>query len=90
MIISFENASSAITADQLLSEARITAAVMPTPSAIQVGCGFCLRLPPELLTSAIEKIESNGVSYSGVFTRTEEHGKSVYKPYDAGGMSNEE
>ncbi|MDR0649096.1 MAG: DUF3343 domain-containing protein [Synergistaceae bacterium] len=91
MMISFANASSAITADKLLSEAGIVAMVMPVPSAIQTGCGFCLRLSPKLLADAIKLIESNGVAYSGVFSRTEEQGVSAYRPLgqgtDAGGIS---
>jgi hypothetical protein len=94
MIISFENASSAIAADQLLSGAGIAAMVMPVPSSIQSGCGFCLRLPPELLGAAIARLESGGIPYTGVFSRAEEHGGSVYAPFKnsivAGGMSVEE
>jgi hypothetical protein len=94
MIISFETVSSAIAADQLLSEGGITAMIMPAPSSIQLGCGFCLRLSPKLLPVAIEKLENGGVQYSGVFSRAEEHSKSVYTPFNkdivAGGTSVED
>jgi hypothetical protein len=83
IIISFANVSSAIAAEQILSGEGITALVMPTPSAIQKGCGFCLRLPPQSLAAAIECLEKSGVQYSGVFSRDPKNGGSVYAPFDA-------
>ncbi|MDR1019570.1 MAG: DUF3343 domain-containing protein [Synergistaceae bacterium] len=89
MVINFANVSSAIAAEQALSQAGILAMVMPTPSSVQAGCGFCLRLPPQSLDAAIERLDSDGVSYSGVFSRSVEQGGDTYVPlgaFAAGGV----
>jgi hypothetical protein len=84
MVISFDSASHAILAEQILSEAGIPVTVMPTPSAIRAGCGFSLRLSQNLLDAAIENLKNNGVLYSSVFSRDDRQGKSVYLPLKGG------
>jgi hypothetical protein len=83
IVINFANVSSAILAEQILSKADIPVMVMPTPSSVQAGCGFCLRLSPVLLDAAIERLDLCGVSYSGVFSRSVEQGKDIYLPLGA-------
>ncbi|MDR0765000.1 MAG: DUF3343 domain-containing protein [Synergistaceae bacterium] len=77
-IIDFANVSSAIIAEQVLSGDGISTTVMPTPSAVRAGCGFCLRLSRKSPAAAVECLENNNVPYSGVFSRTEEQGRNAY------------
>jgi hypothetical protein len=47
VIICFENVSRAIMAEQALVKQAFNVRLMPVPSGIRAGCGFCLRFSPE-------------------------------------------
>ncbi|MDR0527759.1 MAG: DUF3343 domain-containing protein [Spirochaetaceae bacterium] len=61
-IICFESAAQAIMAEQALLEHKFYVRVMPTPSAIRAGCGFCLRFLPEELDKAALFLAQNGLA----------------------------
>jgi hypothetical protein len=71
-IISFENVTQAIQAEQALLEAGFPVTVMPLPSSIRKGCGLCLRLPPERLEKAVSHLAQSGVSRSALFMRKDD------------------
>jgi hypothetical protein len=52
VIVCFDSTSQAIMAEQALLEQAFNVRVMPKPSAIKAGCGFCLRFLP----NDIEKV----------------------------------
>jgi hypothetical protein len=47
VIFCFESAAQAIMAEQALLEGAFDVRIMPVPSQIRAGCGFCLRFLPE-------------------------------------------
>jgi hypothetical protein len=77
-VISFESVSHAIQAEQFLLEAGFQVKVMPVPSSLKPGCGFCLRLPYERIAEACGCLGRNGVSRSDVFLRDENGEFSAY------------
>jgi hypothetical protein len=68
-LINFEGASRAILAERILSEAGLPVKVMPTPSAVREGCGFCLRLPPERVREALDLLGGLGEPRPEIFVR---------------------
>jgi hypothetical protein len=60
VIICFESVSSAIMAEQALNGAAFKARVMPVPSGIRGGCGFCLRFSPEDIDGAAAFLSGRG------------------------------
>ena len=83
-VICFKNVSGAIMAEQALVKNRFSVRVMPAPSAIQGGCGFCLRFLPEDLERAVAFLSERGFSVTEAYLR-EEAGESVtYRKISAG------
>ena len=78
-IICFENASKAIMAEQALTGNSFTVWVMPTPSGIRGGCGFCLRFPPEDLKRAVAFLSEKGLAETEAYLREETGGHITYK-----------
>ena len=74
-IICFESVSAAIMAEQILVEGSFTVRVMPTPSSIRAGCGFCLRFLPEDLEQAAEFLAKKGISAGETYIKekTDDH-----------------
>ncbi|GMO47502.1 MAG: hypothetical protein Ta2G_02970 [Termitinemataceae bacterium] len=76
IMISFENVTRAITAEQELIKRGFDVRVMFMPEILQNGCGFCLRLYPDDFKKASDylaeiEIEIRGAwkkSSSGEFT----------------------
>jgi hypothetical protein len=77
-VISFESVSHAIQAERFLLEAGFPVKVMPVPSSLKSGCGFCLRLPSERAAEACGCLGRNGVPRSDVFLRGENGEFSAY------------
>ena len=82
-VITFAGASHAIQAEQFLLELGLPVKVMPTPSDVGAGCGFCLRLPPELARDALAKLAEGGIPHSATFIRRERDGRDAYEIFDA-------
>ena len=59
-IICLENVSNAILAEKKLIENNFSVKVMPTPSGIKTGCGFCLRFSPDDLLKAADFLATKG------------------------------
>jgi hypothetical protein len=61
VIICFDSTSHVIMAEQTLLEQGFDVRVMPRPSAIKAGCGFCLRFLPEAIEKAIVSLAKCGI-----------------------------
>ncbi|SHH60082.1 Protein of unknown function [Sporobacter termitidis DSM 10068] len=81
-IITFDNTSSAIKAEQYLLAARLRVGVMPLPSQVRAGCGICLRLPEEQIGAALEVLCGNSIADNGVYVRTAAGNTYVYGAVD--------
>ncbi|MDR1030105.1 MAG: DUF3343 domain-containing protein [Treponema sp.] len=75
-IICFESTSQAIMAEQVLLEQAFYVRVMPKPSSIQAGCGFCLRFLPEDIDKAVSFLSKCGINVKETY-RMEESGGTV-------------
>ena len=54
-------------AEQVLLEGGYSVRVMPVPSSIREGCGFCLRLIPEELQRAVASLSDRGLTLTDVY-----------------------
>ena len=54
-------------AEKALVEGGFSVQVMPVPSAIREGCGFCLRLISEELEQAAAFLSERGIFLSDVY-----------------------
>jgi hypothetical protein len=68
-IICFESVAQAIMAEQALIERKFLVKVMPTPSSIRGGCGFCLRFLPEDLENAAVFLLERGLPVTEAYLR---------------------
>lgn len=82
IVITFDGASRAIQAEQFLLERGMPVKVMPTPSGVRAGCGFCLRLPPELARDALSQLMEFGMPHAGAFIRRERSGGDSYEIFE--------
>ena len=78
-IICFESVSKAIMAEQALVEKKFSVRVMPTPSAIKGGCGFCLRFLYEDFSLAAAFLLEQGFNDMESYFREETDGDVSYK-----------
>lgn len=60
IIVGFESVAAAIMAEQALTEHAFYVRVMPMPSGIRAGCGFCLRFLPEDIDKAAAFLSERG------------------------------
>jgi hypothetical protein len=72
VIVCFESTSQAIMAEQALLERKFYVRVMPKPSAIKAGCGFCLRFLPEAIGCVVAFLSECGVNVTKTYRMTEE------------------
>ncbi|MHB9292019.1 hypothetical protein Holit_01107 [Hollandina sp. SP2] len=70
-------------ADQALLEEAFNVRVMPKPSAIKAGCGFCLRFLPDDLEKAVLFLLKQGVHIKETYRKEESDGSVSYRkvPY---------
>ncbi|MHB9293330.1 hypothetical protein Holit_02451 [Hollandina sp. SP2] len=82
-ILCFESTSQAIMAEQALLEEAFNVRVMPKPSAIKAGCGFCLRFLPDDLEKAVLFLLKQGVYIKETYRKEESDGSVSYRkvPY---------
>jgi hypothetical protein len=71
VMICFESVSGAIMAEEALREQGFTVRVMPVPSGIRGGCGFCLRFSPEDLERAAAFLGERGFAINEAWERSE-------------------
>jgi hypothetical protein len=70
-IICFENATQAIMAERALVENAFSVRVMPLPSSVRKGCGFCLRFAPDDLARAVAFLAERGFTAMETYAREE-------------------
>jgi hypothetical protein len=66
-IICFDSAALAIMAEQAFLENKFYVRVMPKPSAIKEGCGFCLRFLPDTFESVLAFLSKREIKYTGCY-----------------------
>jgi hypothetical protein len=69
VIICFESVSAAIMVENALKEQAFDIRVMPVPSGIRSGCGFCLRFSPEDIDSAAVFLSGRGFDIKEAWER---------------------
>ena len=79
VIICFENVTRVIMAEQALAGNKFSVRVMPTPSGIQEGCNFCLRLLPEDIERAAAFLLEQGFTGIEAYRRNKTEGPVSYK-----------
>ncbi|MDR0409388.1 MAG: DUF3343 domain-containing protein [Spirochaetaceae bacterium] len=77
-IICFESTSHAIMAEQELRERDFHVRVMPKPSAIEAGCGFCLRFLPKDLEDALKFLSDAGIIIKEIYSMEKTDGRVSY------------
>lgn len=78
IVLTFHSTHHAIQAEQLLIAEGISVSVMPLPSSIRAGCGLCLRIRPDDLKQAEERLRNAALPTDGRYTRTVHNGSSSY------------
>jgi hypothetical protein len=78
-IICFESTSQAIMAEQTLLEKGFNVRVMPKPSAIEAGCGFCLRFSPDDLDKVVSFLATCGINIKETHRMEESDGAVSYR-----------
>jgi hypothetical protein len=79
-IVYFESTVEAILAEQALAGRGVFVRVMPTPSGIRAGCGFCLRFLPEDIERAAIVLLECGITVAEVYVRKDaDDGESYMK-----------
>jgi hypothetical protein len=81
VIICFESTTQAILAEQTLLEKALNVRVMPKPSAIQAGCGFCLRFLPEDIEKVVPCLADCGIVVTAIYRMEESGGKASYSVF---------
>jgi len=81
-IICFENVSKAIMAEQMLTEKKVPVKVMPMPSSIRAGCGFCLRFLPKDIREAAAFLWEQSFTGIEAYMREETDGAASYQKID--------
>jgi hypothetical protein len=77
-IICFESTSQAILAEQTLLEGAFYVRVMPKPSAIEAGCGFCLRFLPEDIEKGVVFLSKYGIHVKEIYRMEKLDGTVTY------------
>jgi hypothetical protein len=78
-IVCFESAAQAILAEESLVEGNFSVRVMPVPSGIRAGCGFCLRFIPEELERAVAFLSERGLVLTEAYIRDDTKTSGFYK-----------
>jgi hypothetical protein len=77
-IICFESTAQAIMAEKALLDAAFYVRVMPKPSVIKAGCGFCLRFLPYDIERIIAFLAECGISVNETYLMEEADGTISY------------
>jgi hypothetical protein len=88
VLICFESTSQAIMAEQSLLESKFSVRVMPKPSAIEAGCGFCLRFLPNDIKKALVFLSERGIHVKETYRAEESGGTLSYHKTVIGSNSN--
>jgi hypothetical protein len=77
-IVCFESTAEAIMAEQALLEQAFYVRVMPKPSSIKAGCGFCLRFLPETIEAVVVFLSKCGITIKETYRMEESDGTVSY------------
>jgi hypothetical protein len=89
-LVCFDSTTHAIMAERELMAIPFPATVMPLPSEIHAGCGFCLRLPSSCFEEALRLLRERGIPFGGTYTRRETDEQDIYTVWTGdGGMIDE-
>jgi hypothetical protein len=66
-------------AEQTLLEKAFYVRVMPKPSGIQAGCGFCLRFLPEDIERVVPCLSECGIDVTEIYRKEESEGTILYR-----------
>jgi hypothetical protein len=66
-------------AEQALVENKFSVRVMPTPTAIRGGCGFCLRVSMDDFEQVFAFLTAQGFSGLDAYKREEVNGITSYE-----------
>jgi hypothetical protein len=75
-IICSESTSQAVMAEQVLLEKVFYVRVMPKPSGIKAGCGFCLRFLPDDVDKTVLFLSKCGINIKETY-RMEESDRTI-------------
>jgi hypothetical protein len=78
-LICFESTSQAIMAEQALLARALYVRVMPKPSVIEAGCGFCLRFLPEDIEKAVLVLAEGGIQVKETYRMEDSGGTRSYR-----------
>lgn len=81
LLFAFTSTSTAIAAEAALLDAGLPVQVMNLPSAIQAGCGICLRLPVALGGQGQAALRTVALTEYALYLRQVQNGQSHYTPY---------
>jgi hypothetical protein len=81
-VFTFHNTHEAISGERLLLKGGVKVKVMPLPSSLGAGCGFCLRVAPDDLDDSRRLLKESAISPQGLYLRCVEDGKTVYTPLE--------
>jgi rhodanese-related sulfurtransferase len=79
IIVPFNGAAEAVMAEEALTRQGFAVRVMPTPSGIRAGCGFCLRFPAETIQEAAAFLAEQGIAVAEAYTQEESGGAGAYR-----------
>lgn len=78
-IICFESTAQAIMVEQALMEQAFSVRVMPKPSVIQAGCGFCLRFLPDDIEKVVAFLSKEEIMVKEIYRMEELDGTISYR-----------
>jgi hypothetical protein len=76
-IICFESTAQAIMAEQALLQDAFYVRIMPKPSVIEAGCGFCLRFLPDDIDRAVSFLSKHALNIKEIYHIIEESDGTV-------------
>ncbi len=79
-VFTFRQTRGAIGGEKTLLEAGIAVKVMALPSSLGAGCGLCLRVAAPDCQRSLELLTRAGQEPEGIYYKTRENGRTVYKP----------
>jgi hypothetical protein len=77
-IICFDSTAQAVMAEKALLDKAFDVRVMPKPSVIEAGCGFCLRFSPDDIEKAIVFLAECGINVTETYRMEEADGTVSY------------
>ncbi len=80
IVFTFSGTHQAIEGERTLLEGGLKVRVMALPSGLGAGCGLCLRVGREDLAAAQGLLANAATEPEGVYLKSIEEGKTVYRP----------